>query len=60
MRWQPASPMTETLLQESAQALLPQKQMLLDHNVILAIETHFEWKDAVVALYFIVKYRLMN
>ena len=43
MRWRPDSPMTETLLQESAQALLPQKQMLLDHNVILAIETHFEF-----------------
>jgi sugar phosphate isomerase/epimerase len=43
MRWRPDSPMTETLLQETAQALLPQKQMLLDHNVVLAIETHFEF-----------------
>jgi sugar phosphate isomerase/epimerase len=43
MRWRPDSPMTETLLQESAQALLRQKQMLLDHNVVLAIETHFEF-----------------
>lgn len=43
MRWNPASPMTETLLQESAASLLSQKQMLIDHNVILAIETHFEF-----------------
>jgi sugar phosphate isomerase/epimerase len=43
MRWQPDSPMTETLLEETAGALLAQKQMWLDHNVILAIETHFEF-----------------
>jgi len=43
MRWNPASPMTETLLQEAAASLLSQKQMLLDHNVILALETHFEF-----------------
>jgi sugar phosphate isomerase/epimerase len=43
MRWQPNSPMTETLLQETAAAMLAQKQMLIDHNVILAIETHFEF-----------------
>lgn len=43
MRWNPASPMTETLLQEAAASLLSQKQMLIDHNVILAIETHFEF-----------------
>ena len=43
MRWNPASPMTETLLQESAASLLSQKQMLIDHNVLLAIETHFEF-----------------
>ncbi len=43
MRWQPDSPMTETLMQETAAALRPQKQMLLDHQVILAIETHFEF-----------------
>ena len=43
MRWQPESPMTETLLLETAKALKAQKQMLLDHNVILAIETHFEF-----------------
>jgi 3-oxoisoapionate decarboxylase len=43
IRWRQDSPMTETLLQETAQALLSQKQMLLDYNVILAIETHFEF-----------------
>jgi len=43
MRWQPDSPMTETLLDETAAALLAQKQMWLDHNVVLAIETHFEF-----------------
>lgn len=43
MRWRPESPMTETLLQEMASALTAQKQMLLDHNVVLAIETHFEF-----------------
>ena len=35
--------MTETLLQETADALRAQKQMLLDHQVVLAIETHFEF-----------------
>jgi len=43
MRWRPDSPMTETLLEETACALLAQRQMLLDHNVVLAIETHFEF-----------------
>ncbi|MGA2261178.1 MAG: sugar phosphate isomerase/epimerase family protein [Acidobacteriota bacterium] len=43
MRWQPNSPMTETLIQEMATALIAQKAMLLDHDVILAIETHFEF-----------------
>jgi sugar phosphate isomerase/epimerase len=43
MRWRPESPMTETLLEETAGALLSQRQMLLDHNVVLAIETHFEF-----------------
>jgi 3-oxoisoapionate decarboxylase len=43
MRWDPASPMTETLIQESAASLLSQKQMLIDYNVILAVETHFEF-----------------
>jgi 3-oxoisoapionate decarboxylase len=43
MRWQPDSPMTETLLDETAAALRAQKQMWLDYDVILAIETHFEF-----------------
>jgi sugar phosphate isomerase/epimerase len=43
MRWRPDSPMTETLLQESAAALKAQRQMLQDHGVTLAIETHFEF-----------------
>ena len=43
MRWIETNPTTETLLQEMASSLLSQKQMLKDHNVILAIETHFEF-----------------
>ncbi|NOZ60324.1 MAG: sugar phosphate isomerase/epimerase [Calditrichaeota bacterium] len=43
MRWKDDSPSTETLLKETAEALKAQKQMLMDHNVILAIETHFEF-----------------
>lgn len=43
MRWKSESPMTETLLQETANCLRSQRQMLKDHNVILAIETHFEF-----------------
>lgn len=43
MRWQPESPMTETLLVETANNLRSQRQMLKDHNIILAIETHFEF-----------------
>jgi sugar phosphate isomerase/epimerase len=43
MRWRPDSPMTETLLKESAAALKPQRQMLQDHGVTLTIETHFEF-----------------
>jgi sugar phosphate isomerase/epimerase len=43
MRWNPHSPMTETLLDEMAKTLRAQRQMLLDNNVILAIETHFEF-----------------
>lgn len=43
MRWQPESPMTETLLAETANSLRSQRQMLKDHNIILAIETHFEF-----------------
>lgn len=43
MRWNPDNPRTEKLLEETAVALRAQKQMLRDHNVILAIETHFEF-----------------
>lgn len=43
MRWKPESPSTETLLQEMADSLSSQRQMLKDHGVILAIETHFEF-----------------
>ncbi|MDP8239147.1 MAG: TIM barrel protein [Candidatus Hatepunaea meridiana] len=43
MRWNPENPTTETLLLETAEALKSQRQMLKDHNVILAIETHFEF-----------------
>ncbi len=43
MRWKNDSPPAETLLKETAEELRRQKQMLKDHNVILAIETHFEF-----------------
>jgi len=43
MRWNPDNPITEKLLEETATSLRSQKQMLRDHNVILAIETHFEF-----------------
>ncbi|TSA32750.1 MAG: sugar phosphate isomerase/epimerase [Porphyromonadaceae bacterium] len=43
MRWNPASLPTQQLLNEMIVALSAQKQMLMDHNVILAIETHFEF-----------------
>lgn len=43
MRWSSTAPPTETLLEETAEALLPQRAMLRDHGVILAIETHFEF-----------------
>lgn len=43
MRWNPANPGTETLLQEMVISLSSQRQMLKDHNVVLAIETHFEF-----------------
>ncbi len=43
MRWREESPMTETLLEETAKSLSAQRQMLRDKNVILAIETHFEF-----------------
>jgi sugar phosphate isomerase/epimerase len=43
MRWDSRSPMTETLLEETAKNLRDQRQMLMDNHVILAIETHFEF-----------------
>jgi len=43
MRWNPESPPTETLLKEMAKSLKSQRQMFKDHDVILAIETHFEF-----------------
>lgn len=43
MRWSDESPKTETLLLETASALQAQRQMLKDYNVILALETHFEF-----------------
>lgn len=43
MRWNPDNPKTGMLLEETAAALRSQKQLLKDHNVILAIETHFEF-----------------
>ncbi|MCK4337166.1 MAG: sugar phosphate isomerase/epimerase, partial [Candidatus Aminicenantes bacterium] len=42
-RWDPRSLKTEILLQEMGRSLREQRQMLRDHNVILAIETHFEF-----------------
>ena len=43
MRWNPDSPSTEALLEAITDSLRSQRQMLKDHNVILAIETHFEF-----------------
>jgi len=43
MRWNPKSLPTNQLLEEMAVALSAQKQMLMDHEVVLAIETHFEF-----------------
>jgi sugar phosphate isomerase/epimerase len=43
MRWSAAAPPTETLLAETAGALLAARSMLRDHGVVLAIETHFEF-----------------
>ncbi|MFA5816725.1 MAG: TIM barrel protein [Bacteroidales bacterium] len=43
MRWNPTSLPTQQLLEEMVVTLSAQKQMLMDHNVILAIETHFEF-----------------
>ena len=43
MRWNADSPMTETLLKEMADSLKSQLTMLKDFDVVLAIETHFEF-----------------
>jgi sugar phosphate isomerase/epimerase len=43
MRWSEKNPSTEMLLAETAKALRAQRTMLKDHNVVLAIETHFEF-----------------
>ena len=43
MRWSDKSPATETLLNEMADTLKSQRQMLRDLNVIFTIETHFEF-----------------
>ena len=43
MRWSDAAPSTETLLRDTASALMAQRDMLRDHGVILAIELHFEF-----------------
>lgn len=43
MRWSEESPATGTLIHEIARSLRFQRQMLEDHDVILAIETHFEF-----------------
>ncbi len=43
MRWHDNSPQTETLLREMAKSLKAQQQMLMDYNVILGIELHFEF-----------------
>ena len=43
MRWTDEAPPTETLLQCTAQALKKQMPMLENHDVVLAIETHFEF-----------------
>jgi len=43
MRWNPDSLPTIQLMEEMAEALSKQLQMLRDHQVILAIETHFEF-----------------
>ncbi len=43
MRWDPNSLSTKQLMEEMADELSLQLQMLRDHQVILAIETHFEF-----------------
>ncbi|MGD8452406.1 MAG: sugar phosphate isomerase/epimerase [Phycisphaerae bacterium] len=43
MRWSDQSPPTEDLLRETANALNAQRSLLVDANVTLAIELHFEF-----------------
>lgn len=43
MRWNPENPKTDVLLKETAESLRAQRQMLTDHGIVLAIETHFEF-----------------
>ena len=43
MRWDPKSLSTKQLMEEMADELSLQLQMLRDHQVVLAIETHFEF-----------------
>ncbi len=43
MRWNPDSLSTVQLMEEMAEELSSQLQMLRDHQVVLAIETHFEF-----------------
>jgi sugar phosphate isomerase/epimerase len=43
MRWTDALPATETLLKETAESLVAQKDVFRDRGVVLAIETHFEF-----------------
>ena len=43
MRWNDSSPPTDVLLRDTAEALRAQAAMLRDHDVVLAIETHFEF-----------------
>jgi 3-oxoisoapionate decarboxylase len=43
MRWHDDSPATEVLLRDTADALRSQAAMFRDHDVVLAIETHFEF-----------------
>jgi len=43
MRWGDAAPPTETLMAETAGALIALRPMLEDHGLVLAVETHFEF-----------------
>jgi len=43
MRWREDSPPTDAFLKEMAASLKLQRQMFIDHGVVLAIETHFEF-----------------